>query len=81
MMKLFVWNDPYDVSYGNSFAFAVADTEERARAEILARNDSVYSYGRFKQTRPNFTVLDGAPLRVVDLEPGAAYAEILEWSE
>jgi hypothetical protein len=74
-MKLFVWKEPYGVSYGSSIAYAVANTEEEARK--LVESAGVSEYGRYPKPR-NFP-LDplGPPDRVLDLP----YAEIYEWSE
>lgn len=43
-MKLFIWNDPYTVSYGGSFLFVVAKDEAQARK--LAKTAQINKYGR-----------------------------------
>lgn len=43
-MKLFVWNDPYDVDYGGSCLFVVAETEEQARDLAPAAEVSQFGY-------------------------------------
>lgn len=76
-MKLFVWCNPYQVSYGSSMVFAVAATESAARKQ--AANGFSYKYGKFKQDS-DMTALAanlGKPDRVVDLP----CAEWHEWSE
>lgn len=72
-MKMYVWNEPYEVSYGSSICFAVAETVEQAR-EIAARA-WLYHYG-FSKDKPPKEVL-GEPTRVYDLP----CAEWHEWSE
>lgn len=42
-MKLFVWREPYRVSYGQSMLFIVADTVEHAKA--LAKTGKVFRFG------------------------------------
>lgn len=75
-MKLFVWNDPYPVSYGSSLVFAVAETLEQA-VELCKTGDA-YRYGEFKQERRPIVDLAGVPpLRIVDVP----CAEWHEWSE
>lgn len=69
-MKLFVWANPYPVSYGSSMVFAVAETLEAARAEILGGNR--YSYGEFFDGSgapiPTAQIEKlGEPTRIVDL--------------
>lgn len=73
-MKLFVWIDPYRVSYGSSLFFAVAETVEAAR-DVAARSKA-YAYGNHEQSAPPGVEL-GEPARIVDLPCG----EWHEWSE
>lgn len=72
-MKLFVWNNPYRVSYGSSMAFAVAETEEQARE--IATASPAYAYGEYEQKTPQVKL--GAPDRIVELP----CAEWHRWSE
>jgi hypothetical protein len=73
-MKLFVWADPYKIRYGSSALFAVAETEEQARA--LAINAPRYAYVRFKKDSGAKAEL-GPPTRIVELP----CAEWHEWEE
>jgi hypothetical protein len=69
--KLFVWDDPYSVSYGTSLFFAVAENLEQAKK--LAKRAP---YGHWKhKTAPQIEL--GEPSRVLDLPCG----EWHEWSE
>lgn len=77
-MKLFVWNEPYDVAYGQSMVFAVAETVEQARE--LCRTGTVCTYGTPKDWEPKDWTKKinlGEPTRVVDIP----CAEWHEWSE
>jgi hypothetical protein len=76
-MKLYVWKSPYGVSYGGSIAYAVAESEEDARALVIAAPVSEYGYDPERRgNNPDMDIL-GPPDRVCDLP----YAEIYEWSE
>lgn len=75
-MKLFVWNDPYVVKWGGSTAYAVAETEDEARALVMKAPISQYGLAAKGSAGLSEDVL-GAPDRVVELP----YAEIYEWSE
>jgi hypothetical protein len=83
MMKLFVWEKPYPVSYGMSCVYAVAETVEEARE--VAKRGNVLSYDiLWDLDRPDLkhkgnrrdTEL-GEPTRILDLP----CAEWREWSE
>lgn len=77
MMKLFVWKEPYGVSWGQSAFFAVAETVEQARE--MAKSAPLYSY--FSATpdkeEPPRDIQLGEPDRVVDLP----CAEFHQWCE
>lgn len=73
-MKLFVWSNPYPVSYGSSMVVAVAETVEQARE--LAKSAPRYTYNEFHQGDGYWVTL-GEPTRIVDLP----CAEWHEWSE
>lgn len=73
-MKLFVWVDPYPVSYGSSLVFAVASDLEEARK--VAKSGGAYAYGRHLQDHSPGVEL-GEPDRVLPLP----CAEWHEWSE
>jgi hypothetical protein len=76
-MKLFVWCDPYQVTYGSSMVFAVAATESAARKQ--AAKGLAYKCGKYKQDSDMsaLAVRLGKPDRIVDLP----CAEWHEWSE
>lgn len=78
-MKLFVWADPYRVTYGSSAVFAVAETVEEARREAARGN--WYSYVEFPHAHGGsadaLAAKLGEPTRVVDLP----CAEWHEWTE
>lgn len=73
-MKLYVWADPYQVSYGSSMVFAVAENEEAARAQV--EGAPAYSFGQYEQ-KPGGGIKLGEPTRVVELP----CAEWHEWQE
>jgi hypothetical protein len=77
-VKLFIWADPYRVTYGSSLLVAVAETVEEAK-EIAQTKAKSYSYGKYENTLrgAGFAIDLGEPTRVVDLP----CAEWHEWSE
>lgn len=73
-MKLFIWNDPYHVSYGSSLLIVAAETVEQARK--LAEQGKCYKYGLYDKGNPaNVPAKD--PDRIVE----CPVAEWHEWSE
>lgn len=76
-MKLYLWCDPYKVSYGSSMVFAVAET--LADAKEQAANGIAYKYGEYRQewSPKDLAAKLGEPLRVLDLP----CSEWHEWSE
>ena len=74
-MKLFIWNEPYPVGYGGSFAFAVAETVEDAREQV--RKAGVSRYGHEPDSYCGADVSKRDPDRVLD----GPCAEVYEWSE
>lgn len=81
-MKLFVWNEPYGVSYGQSSLFVVADNLAAAKEE--AKKGRVYKFGldfsdekRFPNDQHVRNIALGEPDHVSDLP----CAEWHEWSE
>ena len=75
-VKLYVWNNPYDVNYGGSCLYVVAESEDQARA--LAPAALVAKYGNpWDKNRHLGAVKLGAPDRVHELP----HAEVYEWSE
>jgi hypothetical protein len=73
-MKLFVWGQPYNVPFGSSMYFAVAETVEQARE--MARTAPAFAYTSIEENPPP-AVLLGEPTRVLDLP----CAEWHVWSE
>ena len=75
-MKVFVWITPFEVSYGDSIAYAVAEDEDSARKQIRASKH--FSYGIYDEgTHTGPLDIDRPPDRVHDLP----WAEIYSWSE
>lgn len=72
-MKLYVWSNPYEVCYGNSMIFAVAESEEQAK-EIAAKAPC-YIWNQYDNG--NSRVELGKPFRIVELP----CAEWHEWHE
>lgn len=73
-MKLYVWSNPYPVSYGSSMVFAIAESEEQARE--IAKTAPCYSFNEYDNGKAPQDKL-GKPIRVVDLP----CAEWHEWRE
>lgn len=73
-MKLYIWNDPYAVSYGSSYLCVVANSEEEARE--VARGTKTLTFGEYEK---NCRLPDdlGPPTRVLE----TPCAEVIEWSE
>ena len=63
VMKLYVWVDPYAVSYGNSMVFAVARNLREAKK--VAKKGKAYAHGKYAKETPEIEL--GEPTRVVDL--------------
>ena len=88
-MQLFVWDNPYQVSYGHSLVFAIAESVEQARELAESKVAKWYSCGKHpngfpgytEDNKPNYTREGprklGEPTRVVDLP----CAEWHEWEE
>lgn len=76
-MKLFVWVDPYDLMYGSSLLFAVAETE--ADAKIVAAQSIGYKYGKYPQDGSFSAIAEklGPADRVLDIP----CSEWHEWTE
>lgn len=78
-MKLFIWNNPYRLQFGGSIIYAVAASEDEARAVALRAGISQFGDKPFPNefgTGPHRLDL-GKPDRVID----APCAEIYEWCE
>jgi hypothetical protein len=87
-MKLFIWTDPYPVSYGGSMLLVVAETVEQAKELAGSKLARWYSHVEYPDGRPHYHdnvanyVRDSSPglaepLRVVDLP----CAEWHKWEE
>lgn len=74
-MKLYIWVNPYTVSYGGSVVYAVAENVERARQ--LAREAPRMAFGGYEKPPMGAALELGAPDRILKLP----CAEIYEWSE
>jgi len=71
-MKLYVWVDPYQVAYGGSIIYAVAETQEEA--ERLAVNAPVFWFGAYEAGTVNSRVRAlGDPDRILDLPCAECY--------
>lgn len=76
-MKLFVWVDPYGVSYGSSLLIAAGENVDEAREQ--AASGKAYVHGKFANSydpRRHTKDLE-EPDRILDLP----CAEWHEWSE
>lgn len=73
-MKLYVWNMPFQVSYGGSILYVLARDIRQARK--AARTAVVSHYGYDPQEQHPLPDL-GEPDRVLS----APYAEVYRWSE
>ena len=79
-MKLYIWIEPYNVAYGQSWYMAVAESADNARA--IARNAPRNTFLTHDDRLPPMRdsaddLLAGPPTRVVDIPCG----EWHEWSE
>lgn len=73
-MKLFVWNNPYDLRWGNACAYAIAPDADAARKAIRA--GLVSRSGETPEGSPPADMdIDRDPDRVLD----GPYGEIYEW--
>jgi hypothetical protein len=74
-VKLYIWNNPYSVSYGGSFLYALADNEDEARKQALSVR--ITHFGMDPYEAPIELKDLGAPDRVLD----GPCAEVFQWSE
>lgn len=76
-MKLYIWSNPYTVSYGSSLVFAVADSLENAKQQAAIGKS--YCYNEYENMKDPSSMAEklGDPIRVLDLP----CAEWHEWSE
>ena len=75
-MKLYIWRSPYVVSYGDSYAIAIANSVEEARQAIRAGKINEYGFGGGKPV-PSDIDLD----RIPDAIHEGPFGEVYEWSE
>lgn len=74
-MKLYVWNDPFRISYGGSCLYVIAESEDAARA--MAQSAGVSEFGHKPEGSIPIQIELGAPDRVHDLP----HAECYTWAE
>lgn len=71
-MKVYVWEDPYQVTYGSSLIIAVASSIEEAKKVV--KEQKTFSQWTHKKTWP---IELGEPTRILE----APCCEWHEWSE
>lgn len=74
-MKLFIWNNPYVVTYGSSCLYVLAEDEAAAR-KVAAERVIQARYGFSSDDAMTLPDL-GAPTRIVE----GPYAEVFHWEE
>lgn len=74
-MKLFIWEDPYDVKYGGSICVVMAETLEQAKD--IAASGQAWLQWDYKDTPIQRNAPLGEPTKVLD-GPSAAWAH---WEE
>lgn len=75
-LKLYIWSNPYSVSWGSSLLFAIAHSEEDARQ--IAAKSKRYSYNIYEQDGWDMSkIVLEKPDRVLDVP----CAEWHEWEE
>ena len=73
MKEIYAWESPFNVPYGDSYVYALANSEDEARSLIIASaKDREYSNDTLTQIRKNLT-------RPADLI--TSNVEWLSWSE
>jgi len=72
-MKLYIWVDPYKVSYGSSLLVAVASSTKEAKEQAM--KGRAYEYGKYEHGIGRVEL--GEPDRVLDL-PCAEWHEFHE---
>lgn len=75
-MKLYVWNNPYSVNWGGTIVYAIADSEEAARALAMVAPVSEFGYTPSHEQAGDLDINRPAD-RVLDLP----CAEIYQWQE
>lgn len=73
-MKMYVWNEPYKISYGSSILYVVANSLMQAKK--LAKHAIVQKYG-FSDNGTLGDIKLGEPTRILDLP----CAEVYHWEE
>jgi hypothetical protein len=73
-MKLFIWNDPYDVNWGGSCLYVLAESLEQAKEQ--AKKTVIAKFGSNPDSK-TFEFQVGEPDRVIE----GPYAEAYEWAE
>ena len=75
-LKVYIWVDPYPVSWGTSMVFAVAKNLEDAKAKA-AYPQNLWAFSQFNNAKAPTTIELGDPTRVLE----TPCAEWHEWSE
>ena len=73
-MKLFIWDNAYEVSYGGAMVFAVAENVEAAREQLRTTKEAPYGLGDSSEKDTTFL---GEPSRIIDYP----HAEYWEWQQ
>jgi hypothetical protein len=77
-VKIFIWADPYRVSYGSSLLIAVAETLEDAKLQAISGKSYCYGlYDQFQGPHDSLVAQLGDPTRIIE----APSAEWHQWSE
>ena len=75
-MKLFIWNNPYSVSYGGSCLYVLANNLSEARKLALSSQDASFG-GPWKEKKVGIDVSKKKPDRIIT----KPYAEVYHWEE
>lgn len=76
-MKLYVWNEPHRIEYGSTCLYAIAESEDEARAIALTARVSDFGWPPKDNAGVSASDINRPPDRVHDLP----YAEVYQWSE
>ena len=74
-MNLYIWNNPYHVTYGGTCLYALASNLREARH--IALNSVIAVHGSTHAKKKIFMDKLGKPSRIIS----KPYAEVYEWSE
>jgi hypothetical protein len=76
IMKMYVWVDPYLMSYGGSMLYAVAESVEQAK-QIAMEKALIWSFGKYSPHQHKAGIELGEPTRILDLP----CAEFMDYEE